>query len=125
MPLGNAMAAEAREDCLEELDTKLLAIMEAERKLRDRLASVPVDGSEAFEIRTLHLRLEMLADRIMRQKEQFEQNTLALEPPSNPALLDMHKRVSAIRDMNVENETARGIATAIVAVAGELPPLPT
>ena len=119
------MAADAREDCLEEFDTKLLGIMEAERKLRDRLARVPVDGNEAFEIRTLHLRLEMLADRIMRQKEQFEQNTIAIEPPSGPALLDMQKRVSAIRDMNVQNETARGIATAIVAVAGALPTLPT
>lgn len=36
---------------LEELDGKLLAIMQTQGKLRDRLASVPVDRDEAFESR--------------------------------------------------------------------------
>lgn len=125
MPVCSAMSADDRECCLEEFDTKLLGIMAGESKLRERLANVPMDSTDAFEIRTVLLRLEILADRINRQKEQFEADQAPINPPNELALADMRERVGRIRQINAQNETARGIVAAIVAVAGALPNLPS
>lgn len=66
----------------------------------------------------------MKADEIMRQKEAFEQGTLPLDPPSAAALQEMYQKIDTIRSMNVQDETARAIAVALVAVVGQLPKPP-
>jgi hypothetical protein len=85
---------------------------------------VKLDRDEAAEIKIAFIRLDLKADEIMRKKEDFEDDALALQPPT-PAMLDkMTERVGAIREINIRNEMARGILKAIVAVAGQLPKAP-
>lgn len=121
MPTHSAMSRTEREATLDGLDAQLLAIMQGQRKLRERLEAVPLGGAEAFDIRLLLVRLDMKADEIMRSREDFEDDSLPLQPPTGAMLATMRERIAAIRAMNVQNETARGIAHAVVAVAGQLP----
>lgn len=121
MPILSKMTEKQREAALDALDTQLLAIMEGERKLRERLESVALDSDEALDIKLLLVRLDLKADDTMRKREEFEDDSLPLQPPSATMLATMQQRIGAIRAINVQNETARGILTAIVAVAGQIP----
>ena len=110
-----------RSAVLEEFDTKLLAITEGQRKLRERLESVKVDSDEAFEIKTLLLRLDMKADSIMRDREAFDEGESSIAPPSDDDMNEMNDRVQKIRDINVKNQTARNVVALVVQVTGALP----
>jgi hypothetical protein len=110
-----------KDSVLEQLDQKLVAVMEAQRKLRDRLASVQLDPDEAFEIKTLLLQLDMKADEIMRDREAFEEGRLTIEPPSDAALEEMSARIKEIREINVKNQKASDVIAALTKVAGKLP----
>jgi hypothetical protein len=124
MPTFRNLTEDERDAALDAFDAQLLSIMEGQRKLRERLEAVKLDSDEAAEIKIAFIRLDLKADGIMRKKEDFEDDTLALQPPT-PAMLDkMTERVGAIREINVRNEMARGILKAIVAVAGQLPKAP-
>lgn len=121
MPTFKNMTEEEQDAALDVLDAQLLAIMEGQRKLRERLETVKLDSTEALDIKIALIRLDLKADEIMRKKEDFEDDSLPLQPPTATMLERMLERVDAIRDVNVRNETARGIVKAVVAVAGQLP----
>ena len=120
MPTFRNLTEDERDAALDAFDAQLLSIMEGQRKLRERLETVKLDSDEAAEIKIAIIRLDLKADEIMRKKEDFEDDSLALQPPSAAMLEKMAERVGAIREINIRNETARGILKAIVAVAGQL-----
>ena len=124
MPTFKHLTEEERDAALDAFDAQLLSIMEGQRKLRERLEGVRLDSDEAAEIRIAFIRLDLKADEIMRRKEDFEDDTVALQPPTPAMLTRMFERLAAIREINVRNEMARGILKAIVAVAGQLPKPP-
>jgi hypothetical protein len=121
MPTFKDLTEDEREAALDVLDTRLLAIMEGQRKLRERLEAVKLDSAEALDIKIALVRLDLKADEIMRAKEDFEDDSLSLQPPTAAMLQRMLERLDTIREINVRNETARGILAAVVAVAGQLP----
>ena len=110
-----------KDDVLEQLDQKLMAVSEGQRKLRERLAVAQLDRDEAFEIKTLLLQLEMKADEIMRDREAFDEGQLTIQPPSEAELEDMSARVKAIREVNAQNQKASDIIVAVTKAAGKLP----
>jgi hypothetical protein len=121
MPTFRNLTEDERDAVLDAFDAQLLSIMEGQRKLRERLETVKLDSNEAAEIKIAFIRLDLKADEIMRKKEDFEDDSLALQPTSAAMLEKIAERVGAIRKINIRNERARGILKAIVAVAGALP----
>src|SRR5262249_5842821 len=121
MPTNSKMTEDQREATLNSLDTQLLSIMQGQGKLRDRLEGVELDSDEASDIKLLLIRLDMKADEILRKREEFEDDALPLSPPSASMLATMRERLAGLRAINAQNETARGILTAVVAVAGQRP----
>ena len=121
MPTLSKMTDAQRETTLDSMDTQLLSIMQGQGKLRDRLESVELESDEAADIKLLLIRLDMKADELMRKREEFEDDALPLSPPSASMLATMRERLAGLRAINAQNETARGILNAVVAVAGQLP----
>lgn len=115
------LTEDEKDAILDKFDTQLLSIMEGQRKLRERLEKIKLDSTEAAIIKISLIRLDLKADGIMRQKEDFENDSLEIQPPSAPMLQRMTERVQTIREINAQNETVSGILKAIVAVAGQLP----
>jgi hypothetical protein len=100
---------------------KVNILNEGQRKLRGRLGKVNLGSGEAFYIETMLLRLGRAIDVWLDRYDALELAGATVTVPSEREIQKLRDGIQAIREIIVDNETARGIMKAITDAGGRIP----
>lgn len=121
MPAYDELSVERQRRVRSRIRKKVNILNEGQRKLRGRLGKVNLGSGEAFYIETMLLRLGRAIDVWLDRYDALELAGATVTVPSEREIQKLRDGIQAIREIIVDNETARGIMKAITDAGGRIP----